>query len=459
MVKKLLPILMLAVLTGCSGDGLTNASDEDQKEYILTQLNDYQGLIEIYRKKLSANDNDEDRFHLSQLYYNVGDFGSSSIYLQPLVEKNKDEKYLLLQVKNNLELGQEDKANTLLNSLLAKNSERGELWNLQGVLFAQQGKYSEAISSFEKARGLFYNEEIVINNLAMMAILQQDYSKARNYLLPLYSRKQYKPQTVYNLVYTLVKSNDYESARKIIVDEKLVASEPDRLINSLSMLSPREQFNMPQQDVVGGQSENSTKQFATVQQKEAVLASTVASKNIQNNKNNDSVQNNTLTEDKIVSVNNTQHQINENKVSEHVASTSSEVCSTGNNTDYNIEEFKGNIANAKNIAKLTSATIENGDKLALYSSYPLNYIVMPQQYSNQIDIELFNVQPVKSIYQSQLSIIKAHPSLQKIEFINKGNNVTLLRIVTKPCILTKNINRSSVKGKLKEKIIIDLSYK
>lgn len=64
MVKKLLPILMLAVLSGCSG-GLSNASEDDQKEYILTQLNDYQGLIEIYRKKLSLKDNAEDRYHLS----------------------------------------------------------------------------------------------------------------------------------------------------------------------------------------------------------------------------------------------------------------------------------------------------------------------------------------------------------------------------------------------------------
>lgn len=450
MVKKLLPILMLAVLTGCSGGGLSKASDDDQKEYILTQLNDYQGLIEIYRKKLSSNDNDDDRYHLAKLYYNIGDNGSSSVYLQPLVEKKKDEKYLLLQTKNCLELGQEDKAATLLNTLLSKNKDSGELWNLQGVLFAQQGKYPEAVSSFEKARGLFYNEEIVINNLAMMAILQQDYGKARNYLLPLYSRKQYKPQTVFNLVYALVKSNDFESARKIIIDEKLVASDPEKLINSLSMLSPREQFNMPQQEVVGSQPGSSAQVSSTSQQP----TPTVASVKVQSNIINDTAKNNSAIQSNPVSVKESQNQLNET-----ANNAQSPVCSARNNTDGNIEQFKGNIANAKTIAKLTSATIENGDRLALYSSYPLNYIVLPQQFSNQIDIELFNAQPVKSIYQSQFSIIKTHPSLQKIELINQGNNVTLLRIVTKPCILTKNVNRSSVKGKLKEKIIIDLSYK
>ena len=426
---------MLAVLTGCSG-GLTNASDDDQKEYILTQLNDYQGLIEIYRKKLSANDNDDDRYHLSELYHNIGDFGSSNVYLDPLVEKKKDEKYLILQAKNYLELGQEANSAKIISTLLAKNGESGELWNLQGVLLAQQGKYSEAITSFEKARGLFYNEEIVINNLAMMAILQQDYLKARNYLLPLYSRKQYRPQTVYNLVYALVKSNDFESARKIIIDEKIGTSSPETIINSLLTLSPREQFNMPQQEITSGQVAVSTKTLS--EQRTENVAATVAPQNsnllISQSTGND-------------------------KASEDVNNAKIQPCSSERNTDSNIDKFKGSIPNAKFIEKMTSATITNGERLALYSSYPINYIMLPQVQSNQIEIELFTAQPAKNIYQSQLAIMKSHPSLQKIEIVNQGNSSSILRIVTLPCIKGNNIIRSSVKGKFKEKLVVDILYK
>lgn len=426
---------MLAVLTGCSG-GLTNASDDDQKEYILTQLNDYQGLIEIYRKKLSINDNDNDRYHLSELYHNIGDFGSSNVYLDPLVEKKKDEKYLILQAKNYLELGQEDNSAKIISTLLAKNGERGELWNLQGVLLAQQGKYSEAITSFEKARSLFYNEEIVINNLAMMAILQQDYLKARNYLLPLYSRKQYRPQTVYNLVYALVKSNDFESARKIIIDEKIGTSSPEILINSLSTLSPREQFNMPQQEITSGQ--------------EPVSSKTLSEQRVENVASVVEPQNSNL----LIS------QSTENdKVSEDVDNTKIQPCSSERNTDSNIDKFKGSIPNAKFIEKMTSATITNGERLALYSSYPINYIMLPQVQSNQIEIELFSAQPAKNIYQSQLAITKSHPSLQKIEIVNQGHSSSILRIITLPCIKGNNIVRSSVKGKLKEKLVVDILYK
>ena len=195
-------------------------------------MNDYQGLIEIYRKKLSLKDSADDRYHLSLLYNKIGDYSSSNIYLKPLVESKGDTKYSLLQAKNLIELGDENAARVILDSLISKDGANGELWNLQGIILAQQGRYSDALRSFEKARGLFYNEEIVVNNIAMMEILQQDYAKARDHLLSLYVRKKYRPQTVYNLVYSLVKMGDYESARKIIASEKLTSPQLIRRILS-----------------------------------------------------------------------------------------------------------------------------------------------------------------------------------------------------------------------------------
>lgn len=444
MVKKLLPILMLAVLAGCSG-GLSNATDEDQKEYILTQLNDYQGLIEIYRNKLSVKDDDDDRFRLSIFYNNIGDYSSSNIYLEPLIKKNTDKKYYLLQAKNYLELGQEKNAEEILNRLLLKDSSNGELWNLQGVLLAQQGKYTEAIASFDKARGLFYSEEIVVNNLAMMAILQQDYIKAQNYLLSLYSRKQYRPQTVYNLVYALVKSNDYESARKIIIDEKLSSSDPGKLISSLSRLSPREQYNMgelPQET----EKNESIRSLPVKKIEGEVPAASLALQQQQI----PAAQNETMLAEQKKSQS---HTMPDNK------SVVAPKCQLRLDAGGEIKPFQGKIKNAKTIEKLTSAIIENGDRLALYSSYPLNFIILPTTYENQLEVELFSAQPLKSIYQSQLNILHKNPGIHRIEFVNKGDGNAILRISTKLCIIQKKIERSSAKGTLREKIIIDLMYK
>lgn len=421
---------MLAVLTGCTG-GLSNSTDSDQKEYILTQLNDYQGLIEIYRNKLSVKDNDDERYHLSQLYNKIGDYSSSNIYLSPLVDNNKDKKYLLLQAKNYIELGQENNAEPILKELLLKDGSNGELWNLQGVLFAQQGHYSEAISSFEKARGLFYNEEIVINNIAMMEILQQNYQKARDYLLSLYSRKKYQQQTVYNLVYTLVKTNDYASARKVIIDEKLSPSNPDALIHSLANLSPREQFHI----ATPVASEVKT-------EKENISASAVKSPVIESQ---------SFSPDK--------SETSAAQVSSMGSPTQPQTCSEVESTEGKIAPFVGKIDGAKEIAKLTSAHTTSGDRLALYSSYPTNFIVLPRVKANILELELFNSQPAKSIYQSQLNIIKSYPQIQEIEFVNNGNGSTIMRIVAKSCNFKSNVTRTSVGGKYKEKIIIDFSYK
>ncbi|MFP5595626.1 tetratricopeptide repeat protein [Kluyvera sp. 142486] len=433
MVKKLLPIVMLAVLSGCSG-GLSNASEDDQKEYILTQLNDYQGLIEIYRKKLSLQDNVDDRYHLSMLYNKIGDYNSSNIYLKPLVESNGDTKYSLLQAKNLIELGNESDARDILDNLISKDEANGELWNLQGIMLAQQGRYSDAMRSFEKARGLFYNEEIVINNIAMMEILQQDYVNARDNLLSLYVRKKYRSQTVYNLVYSLVKIGDYGSARKILVSEKMILSDADELISSLAKLSPREQVQLNVQNNSKWVKKDSQIDEKSGSHNESSLPVSV---------------NKSLSE---------QHAANIAPAPAPAPAVASKQCDLAENQNDKVLPFKGKIANAKSIAILTSASITNGDRLALYSSYPINFMLLPKLYDNQIELELFSVQPLNSIFDSQLAIMNKRPDVKKIEFINKGDGNTILRIITARCIKSESIKRTTTTGKNKEKILIDFTY-
>ncbi|MFU0885703.1 tetratricopeptide repeat protein [Kluyvera sichuanensis] len=393
-------------------------------------MNDYQGLIEIYRKKLSLKDNAADRYHLSLLYNKIGDYNSSNIYLKPLVDGNGDSKYFLLQAKNLIELGQENDARVIIDQLISKEGANGELWNLRGIMLAQQGHYTDALRSFEKARGLFYNEEIVINNIAMMEILQQDYVKARDHLLSLYVRKKYRSQTVYNLVYSLVKIGDYNSARKIIASEKMISTDSEELISSLAKLSPREQIQINVQNGSG----------STLAQKPDLI-----------NNNSDIKQKSPLP----VNVNQPTPNTPELKKE---ATPLSDKCEFVENPNEKVLPFKGRIANAKSISMLTSAHITNGDRLALYSSYPINFMVLPKLYDNQIELELFGAQPLKSLFNSQLSIINKHPNIKKIEFINKGDGNTILRVVTTRCIKSKLIKRSTATGKVKEKILIDFTH-
>jgi Flp pilus assembly protein TadD len=423
MVKKIIPILVLAVLTGCSGE-LSHSSDDDQKEYILTQLNDYQGLIEIYRKKLSVKDNADERYYLSELYNKIGDYSSSNIYLQPLLNKSTEQRYLVLHVKNLLELGREKECEEIINNLLVKNNSSGELWNLQGVLFAQQSQYDKAIKSFTKARGLFYNEEVVINNLAMMEILQQNYPKARDYLLELYSRKKYQRQTVYNLVYTLAKTNDDESARKIIFDEKLTTSDPYKLIYSLKRLSPKEQLNIASSD-------DDTKVQNEVQVGEQ----------------------NSLANTQPQEVKKTSNIVKPDVPAKEQLSCIPQVYRKGHPVAFNDK-----IANAKKISGLTAGTLNNGNAVALYSSYPLNYMILPQENNNQLSIQLFNAMPGEDLYSRQLSILKKYPDINNVEFKNNGDGNISLTITTDKCIADKRIKRAPGNDKYKEKLLIEFFY-
>nr|WP_318384059.1 hypothetical protein [uncultured Enterobacter sp.] len=427
MVKKILSALVCVVLAGCSGKDLKGSSEIEQKEYIYTQLNDYPNLIDIYRNKLRENDNDEDRFKLADLYYKVEDYSSSNIYLQPLVERNKKEEYLLLQARNYLELGDEKSCESILDQLALKNPTSGEIWNLYGVLFAQKGHYDKSQQAFEKARGLFYNEEIVMNNLAMLAMLKNDFVTAKNYLLPLYSRKQFKRQTVYNLVYALAKTNDTESARKIIAEEKLFSGDPDKVIRSLQALTPRDQQK---------QSEIIVQKHEKISADEKVPA------------------------EKMLAVSEPLPTQAETKSTVDVSSdvNQSNNCQVTASGTAQPKAFQGKTSAVKKIASLTSAQDESSDRIALYSSYPINYHVMPTSVKNQFIVELINTYPLKDIYTAQLNILKKMPRLHNIEFINDGNNNTQLKIEMVSCNPVFKIERVSANGKAKEKILISVNY-
>ena len=102
---------------------------------------------------------------------------------------------------------------------------------------------------------------------------------------------------------------------------------------------------------------------------------------------------------------------------------------------------------------MTSASIPGGDRIALYSAYPLNYSVMPKRYDNIVEIEIFNAQPMKRIYDSLLANIQKRQNIKKIEIMNSK-----LQIVTNKCITTKSVSRLSVNGQYKEKVIVDINY-
>jgi tight adherence protein D len=132
-IISLTSLLALFVLCGCqSQTGSGSELDDSQREYILSKVNNYNGLIKLYREKLSRKEDKDTRYQLAEYYYLAEDFDSSRQYLQPLIANNPDERALLLASKNLMELGDYSEAQAMVSGVLRQNPKSGEAWNMQG---------------------------------------------------------------------------------------------------------------------------------------------------------------------------------------------------------------------------------------------------------------------------------------------------------------------------------------
>lgn len=234
MVKLIVTLCLILFLASCN---TSKGLDNNEKEYILTKVNNYQGLIQFYREQLSKEDTSEVRFKLCEIYNKVNDIPSSQICLRELLNNSPTDKSYLLAARNYLVLEDDDSALLMVTEALNREPKNGDAYNIRGEILARKGEYDNAKRDFEKARELFVAEELVNNNLAMLAILQQDYSLAYSYLMPLYSRGYNSPQIVHNLIFVLIKKGDYGTADSLMRQNSLDDS-TGGLITRLADIKP-----------------------------------------------------------------------------------------------------------------------------------------------------------------------------------------------------------------------------
>ncbi|EMD2586660.1 TPA: tetratricopeptide repeat protein [Salmonella enterica subsp. enterica serovar Newport] len=234
MVKLIVTFFLIFFLASCN---TRKGLDNNEKEYILTKVNNYQGLIQFYREQLSKEDTPDVRFKLCETYNKVNDIPSSQSCLHELLNNAPTDKSYLLAARNYLVLEDDESALLMVTEALKKEPRNGEAYNIRGEILARKGNYDDAKHDFEKARELFVAEELVNNNLAMLAILQQDYSLAYSYLMPLYSRGYNSPQILHNLIFVLIKRGDYVTADSLMRQNSLDESTGE-LISRLADVNP-----------------------------------------------------------------------------------------------------------------------------------------------------------------------------------------------------------------------------
>lgn len=235
--KTLFPILVM-LLTACSTlqqmtAPSTSSTDIVSKEKLYESTNNYNGLISLYREVLKNGEDPSIRYKLSQSYYKKGDSHSALLYLEPLTNDPQFlEKATILKVKSLVQLKQYNDAISEASFLLTRYPNSVDTYNTRGVAYAQIGKLNDAKNDFSKARELFINDIVAINNLAMLNIINGDYKNAVQLLLPQYLNGEKEQRLVHNLVFALVKSDEIDYATDIIKKERLNTS-PEDLINAL----------------------------------------------------------------------------------------------------------------------------------------------------------------------------------------------------------------------------------
>lgn len=238
-MSKLVPVsLALAfsfMLSGCNNMQSMDDKSLSYKEDILLSAKNYNGLIDLYRGWLKQKEDPKIRYKLANYYYLVGDSKSSLYYLQPLMEKPDDTIYLL-QIKNLIALKEYDKAIRTAEMLLQRSPESSDAYNLKGVALAESGRLTDGKAAIERSRELFIADDVAINNLAMIAIIDNRYDDSVRLLLPQYLRGRKGDRLLHNLVFSLVKVGDTRYARDIIESEKL-SDNPDGIIEALNQVN------------------------------------------------------------------------------------------------------------------------------------------------------------------------------------------------------------------------------
>ncbi|WP_186367753.1 tetratricopeptide repeat protein [Yersinia kristensenii] len=227
-------LIFTFILSGCSNNNISN-KEFYYRESILLKANNHAGLITLYRNKLKVKEDESIRLKLANAYYLTGDSKSSLYYLRPISNKENASIYML-QAKNLINNNDNDGAKIVVSKLLAISPNNAEAHNLNGIILANEGEIHKAEIAIEKSRALFISDEIAMNNLAVVAMLDDRYTDAVRILLPDYLAGKRGRLMLHNLVLSLVQLGDIQYAKKIIVAEKM-SDNPDQLVLALSQVA------------------------------------------------------------------------------------------------------------------------------------------------------------------------------------------------------------------------------
>lgn len=209
-------IIVLLLLQGCVASNAITPSKSaplniETQEKILLAANNQAGLIEFYKSHLKEKESIEFRQKLAKTYLNNLDPESALFTIRPLIGKsNTSLESNIIASKAHMDMGQYAQAEQILLASQVTDKRAGEVANLLGIIYAEQGQLDKARTMFESARASFYDDVKVKNNLALLDMLEGDNLQALQRLVVLLSDEQGDPQLQANLMLIMAKNGQRE---------------------------------------------------------------------------------------------------------------------------------------------------------------------------------------------------------------------------------------------------------
>jgi len=439
-ISCLVLTLAALVISGCQDSLFDDKKiDQRQKEYILSKVNNYQGMIQLYRDKLSQKDERDTRYRLAELYYQVEDYESSRHYLKPLLVSAEEEKGWLLEGKNLLETGNTAEALAAIERVQRLNPDNGEAWNLRGVLLAQSGDFALAEQAFREARLRFVDDNIVLNNLAMLAIMQEDYAIARDYLMPVYARGNISQKMLHNMVFVLVKLQDFQGAEEILRQDKMYSNR-DGLLESLARVEPRPQQQLRETAAIHNMF--SPAGVTAVQPAEQVEAEKMPDKSVAQ------IAPQLKAEPTVAAT------LPVAEVMPPAAVASSAVTASP------VAE-RASLAvtgNLREISVIRAGQHTAWFRITLESSHAINYREVAASEKNRRTFELYNVKIDTKMLDAAQRITSRYKEISKLRFYQRDIDTTLMEVDFNCDVNQAKISRLIKNKKAQERLVFDIFY-
>lgn len=242
-MKKITFFVSALLLSACSSNGVVEEYAGEKGDQLLIQTGNYSALVNRYQKQVKESPSPELRFKLANALYLSGDPEAAQFQLALIPQDDlKNAELDMLRANVAFDLNKNNVAEQFINAALRRNDRYAEAYNLKGLLLAQRGSLQEAKKSFEAARQYGFDDAIVKNNLAMVAMLQGNFELAADILLPLVRNGRADSTVEANLLLALAKSGRTREFSQLISTQGSNAAMREKYI-SLNQAKAINQFS------------------------------------------------------------------------------------------------------------------------------------------------------------------------------------------------------------------------